>query len=165
MPGRKTVRRSQRQTGPGLDIGYWGYGALLVLLLVWGGLSGFRYVVAGYRTAGDVVEKSREYERLVKENETAAADLQYRQTEEGQIWAIIDGLGYIREDEQLLKPDIEPAPPSSRKPGVRFRNWVHRQCEAARQRTGDFKIQLMCWFGLWAPPGPRDVAEAPHPQG
>ncbi|MFO7947401.1 MAG: hypothetical protein R6V19_11390 [Armatimonadota bacterium] len=165
MPRTKTVRRAQRQTGPGLDLGYWGYGALLVLLLVWGGFSGFRYVVAGYRTAGEVVEKSHEYRQLVKENQKAAAELKYRQTAEGQKWAIRDGLGYIHKDEQLLKPDIEPAPAASRRPGVLFRNWVHGQCEAISHRAGAFKTQLLCWFGLWTPPGPRDVVDTPPPQG
>lgn len=160
----KTVRRGQDHNDVGIDIGRWFYIGLVCAVLGWVGGTGIEFTVRGYRTAGDVVEKSREYERLVEENQRAEEDLEYLHTREGEKDAIRRELLYVSEGEQVLEPATEPEPPSAGGGGPWLRSKLDRYHQAVADYLHDVNLHVRCWLGLWTPPGPRDTGDLPDPQ-
>lgn len=160
--GRK-MNRGPRGTPSGIDWRPWAFVVGLVMLLLWGVVSGSEPFRRGLHAARDTVAKSREYERIVAENKRVEAELEFVKTREGQASALKKDLGYVRKGEQVGDVVFEEGPATDVKLGQRVRNWLAGGMTRLGQRARDNRDVIWCLLGFWEPVMPEEDAVAQGP--
>jgi len=157
--GRK-MNRGPRGTPSGVDWRPWAFAVGLVVLLLWGVVSGSEPFRKGLQAARDTVAKSREYERIVAENKRLEAELEFLQTREGEAYELKKGLGYVLKGEQVADVVVEKGPATHVKLGQRVRNWLAGGMTRLGQRARDNRDVIWCLLGFWEPVMPDEDAVA-----
>jgi len=160
--GRK-MNRGPRGTPSGIDWRPWAFVIGLVVLLLWGVVSGSEPLFRGLDAARNTVAKSREYKRIVAENKWTEAELEFYNTEAGQAYCLGKDLGYIREGEQVAEVVVEEGSGTGLKFGERVRNCLVDAMNSMSLRARDTRDVIWCLLGFLEPVMPEEdiAAQAP----
>ena len=160
---RRKMSRGPRGIPSGLDWRPWAFAVGIVVLVLWGVVSGSEPFRRGLHAARDTVGKSREYERIVAENKRAEAELEFLTTREGEAYAIRNDLGYIGKDEHVADVVVENGPATGIKLGQRVRSWLAGGMTGLLQRARDTRDVICCLLGLLEPVMPEEDTATPAP--
>ncbi len=151
----KRVRRGAAEQYANIEWQRVAFVAAAVILSVLTAKCSFETVQTSWRSAREVVDKSRSYEDLAAENRRLTAEENFLTTPEGMEFAVRADLGYISEGEQPLGVSVAECAHRDVKFGDRLRTSIsrmHTNTMAWARETNDV---ICCMLGLWKPAMPE----------